>query len=56
MKTLIEDYTRRLSTITSEIKGCGLGDEIKEARLVVKAGCYRTFIAELRNNISNNVK
>jgi hypothetical protein len=45
VELLIEDYKRRLKTITEEIsKNIG---KMKCSRLEVKASCYRTFISEL---------
>ena len=51
MKTLIEDYERRLKTTLEELRVCEINIE-KEARLQTKASCYRTFIAELRREVS----
>lgn len=45
IKILIEDYKRRLKTITDE-RPVGY-DAVRTNRLRVKAGCFRTFIAEL---------
>ena len=53
MKQLLEDYRRRLTTIDEELD-C-LIDEAKNmetiTRLVIKRGCYRTFIVELERII-----
>ena len=52
MKTLLEDYKRRLKTITKEIaKG---GNCITLTRLGTKASCYRTFITELERELKPN--
>jgi len=46
MEQLLEDYERRLRTISEELKNCPLDIE-KQKRLATKASCYRTFITEL---------
>lgn len=46
MKQLLEDYKRRLVNIESLIR-----DNPNEDRLEIKAGCYRTFIAELEREL-----
>ncbi len=55
MKTLLEDYKRRLATITTMIennKNYGSTEDIKRAeRFSAKAECYRTFISELEREI-----
>jgi hypothetical protein len=54
MKTLLDDYKRRLKTVMSEIqKG---GNDITFTRLGTKASCYRTFIADLEREIKNQPK
>ena len=51
MKTLIEDYKRRLNTINAELeKG---GNEKKIDRLITKASCYRTMLVEM--NLALNI-
>jgi hypothetical protein len=49
MRQLLEDYRRRLKTINGELTR--LVEEAKDTttitRLVIKRGCYRTFISEL---------
>jgi hypothetical protein len=49
MKQLLEDYQRRLKTINGELTR--LVDEASDTatitRLIIKRGCYRTFISEL---------
>lgn len=51
MKDLIEDYKRRLATITEVIDGFksngSINDISKDARLKTKQSEYRTIIAEL---------
>lgn len=55
MKQLLEDYKRRLKTVTdmqSTFKSNGsISDERKSERLTTKASEYRTFIAELEKLI-----
>ena len=55
MKTLIEDYERRLATITEVIettKDTGSRNDIaKMARLNAKQSEYRTFISELEREV-----
>lgn len=51
MKTLLEDYERRLKTVLSELKKCELNIE-KETRLATKASCYKTFIIELTKQLT----
>ena len=51
MKTLLEDYERRLKTVLSELKKCELNIE-KETRLSTKASCYKTFIIELTKQLT----
>lgn len=57
MKQLIEDYQRRLKTVTdmlSKFKSNGsINDEKKKERLNTKAAEYRTFIAELEKAIKD---
>jgi hypothetical protein len=60
MKELIEDYQRRLATITETIKTTSdtgsRNDIAKMARLNAKASEYRTFIAELERSYRNYIK
>ena len=51
MKTLLEDYERRLKTVLIELKNCPLDIE-KETRLATKASCYRTFISEIKKQLT----
>lgn len=59
MKTLIEDYKRRLATITEMIETTSdtgsRNDIAKMARLKAKEGEYRTFIAELEREYRNYI-
>ena len=48
---LIEDYKRRLDTVTAEIKGGG--SDLTNNILTTKASCYRTFIYELERAVKN---
>lgn len=50
MNQLIEDYERRLKTIREELKVPTISLQ-KEMRLGIKAGCYKTFIAELKRQV-----
>lgn len=60
MKQLLEDYQRRLKTITKDIKDLEniMGKESMSnfydeyIRLKTKASCYRTFIAELEKELT----
>ena len=49
MRQLLADYKRRLNTLNEELRiTLNEADDItKIARLSIKRGCYRTFIAEL---------
>lgn len=49
MKQLLEDYRRRLKTLNEELRITidEATDTTKINRLVIKRGCYRTFISEL---------
>ena len=64
VKELIEDYERRLASITEELKEIGktnesfgrfdkLDEEEKIKRLSIKSGNYRTFIGELKRIIQD---
>ena len=48
VKQLVEDYQRRLKTVTAELE-LG-GNDLTINRLGTKASCYRTFIAELERS------
>lgn len=52
---LLEDYQRRLKTITDELKPLrDKGIEVeKQTRLGIKASCYRTIISELEKVIED---
>jgi hypothetical protein len=50
MKTLLEDYERRLKTVMDELKKGG--NDIIITRLGTKASCYRTFISELKRELN----
>lgn len=53
-KLLLEDYKRKLSTITKELeKG---GNDLTINRLGTKASCYRTFISELEKVLAKTSK
>lgn len=56
MKQLLEDYKRRLKTVTDmqdKFKSNGsISDERKSERLTTKASEYRTFIADLERAIA----
>ena len=52
MKTLLEDYERRLKTVLEELRVCELNLQ-KETRLETKASCYRTFISELKRELND---
>jgi hypothetical protein len=54
MKTLLEDYQRRLKIVTDEIKKGG--NDLTLNRLATKAGCYRTFITELQRELAQNTE
>lgn len=48
LELLIDDYRRRLNTIATEIKNSvETYQNMKVARLEIKASCYRTFLHEL---------
>jgi len=59
MKILIEDYQRRLKTITKTIETTtdtgSRNDIAKMARLNAKASEYRTFIAEMERELRKGV-
>ena len=46
MEQLIEDYERRLKTLRSMLLTCN--DPTTAERLKVKAGCYRSFLTDLK--------
>src|SRR5664279_3346430 len=59
MKQLIEDYQRKIDTLTKQLasfKSNGSENDLKkETRLTTKASEYRTFIVELeRLNVQND--
>lgn len=58
MKTLIEDYERRLKSVEdmlNNFKSSGsINDIRKDERLKIKASGYRTFIAELKRELGVN--
>ena len=60
MKELIEDYKRRLVTITEVIETTtdtgSINDIAKMARLKAKQSEYRTFIAELERSYRDYIK
>lgn len=49
MKHLLKDYKRRLATLDEELRITinEASDITKTSILIIKRGCYRTFIAEL---------
>ncbi len=55
MKTLLEDYKRRLATVNELIENTpnngGYNDSIRAERFKTKAECYRTLISELEREI-----
>lgn len=57
MKTLIEDYERRLKSVEdmlNNFKSSGsINDIRKDERLKTKASEYRTIIAELKRELKN---
>ncbi len=55
METLLEDYKRRLKTITNMINDLSHTEENVDThkRLQTKKECYRTFISELEREITN---
>lgn len=57
MKQLIEDYERRLQTAETMLKEKDYSSVAQAERIKTKASCYRTFIAELKQqcNIANVV-
>lgn len=59
MKELIDDYKRRLATITEAIETTrdtgSRNDIVKMARLKAKQGEYQTFIAELESTYRNYI-
>ena len=48
MKQLIEDYERRLKTAETMLKEKDYSNIAQAERIKTKASCYRTFIAELK--------
>lgn len=58
MKQLIEDYERRLQTAENMLKAKDYSSTAQAERIKTKASCYRTFIAELKQqcNIANVVE
>ena len=57
MKQLIEDYERRLKTAETMLERKNYGSIAQAERIKTKASCYRTFLAELKQqcNIANVV-
>lgn len=57
MKQLIEDYERRLKTAETMLERKNYSSITQAERIKTKASCYRTFIAELKQqcNIPNVV-
>ncbi len=57
MKTLIEDYERRLKTVEDMIhnfkSSWSIDDIRKDERLKTKAAEFRTFIAEMERELKN---
>ena len=55
MKQLIEDYERRLQTAETMLKEKNYSSITQAERIKTKASCYRTFLAELKQqcNIAN---
>jgi len=55
MKTLLEDYKKRLDTVNKFINNTrnneSINDEKKMVRLRTKASCYMTIIIELKTEI-----
>lgn len=54
IRTLIEDYSRRLRNVVQaidELDSEQVGFSETEVRLKTKASCYRTFIAELKREL-----
>lgn len=56
MNNLIEDYERKLKTLNEIIKELRNkdGSNLDYIRLITKAGCYRTFITELKRELILN--
>ena len=55
MKTLLEDYKRRLETANEMLKQTDrIAYPIKYARIETKISCYRTIIAELDRELKPN--
>lgn len=55
MQHLLEDYQRRLKTVSTELAELinkGREEDVETCRrLTTKASCYRTFIVELEREI-----
>jgi hypothetical protein len=54
MEQLLEDYSRRLETLATEIEKSVNAEKI--TRLNIKASCYRTFISELKKILADQNK
>ena len=52
MKQLIEDYERRLKTAETMLERKNYGSITQAERIKTKASCYRTFIAELKQQLN----
>lgn len=55
MEQLLEDYQRRLKTITEMINNLpsDCPDKPEHIRLTTKRSCYKTFISELKKAIKH---
>lgn len=57
MEELLEDYKRRLATISTLIRIAEQERNIdSHKRLVIKESCYRTFVLELERVIDKELK